>query len=273
MFPIFCPARSLARSDITSALDLLQLLLNPLHALVPPVPEEALALPSGSMSSSSLHTPLPAIAQGLHTRNTALALATKTNAIDNAGNLLRRASKRLDKTTIVSQTEWTDLLRLKRSGQWKIEAPAAHVPPMTGPSSIPYAPNIPLEKMAKDLCIFCGIEEASYHWRVAGLVRLGGASAHMSGNSNDKGKGREQKLVIPERLEGRRRMSIKLKLNALGDRELQYMPTYVAPSEDDTHDVLLAVQQELFEEEIFAEVRLLIKVWTLHIADNSYLGI
>merc|ERR1712093_530938 len=47
----------LARVAITSALDLLQLYLNPLQALNPPVPEEALALPSGSFTGTALHTP------------------------------------------------------------------------------------------------------------------------------------------------------------------------------------------------------------------------
>ncbi|KAK9897328.1 hypothetical protein P389DRAFT_194953 [Cystobasidium minutum MCA 4210] len=237
----------LARSDITSALDLLQLLLNPLNALAPPVPEEALALPSGSMSSSSLHTPLPPPADAIHLRNTALSLATKTKAIDTASDLLRSASKRLDRTTNKSQSEWTDLLRLKRSGQWKIEARPAQVPPQAGPSSAPFLPNIPIDKMAKDLCIFCGIEEAAYRWRQAGLVRLDNAA------NADKGKGKD-KLNVPERLEGRRRMCVKVTIEGVIPKALEYRPTLEDPHEDDMHTALVQVQQELFEEEIFAEL-------------------
>lgn len=246
---------SLARSDVTSALDLLQLLLNPLNALSPPVPEEALALPSGSMSSSTLHTPLPPPADAIHLRNTALSLATKTKAIDTASDLLRSASKRLDRTTNKSQSEWTDLLRLKRSGQWKIEARPALVPPQAGPSSAPFVPNIPIDKMAKDLCIFCGIDEAAYRWRQAGLVRLDNASG------SDKGKGKE-KLSVPERLEGRRRMSIKVAIDGVTSQELEYTPTNDIPHEDDMHSALVQVQQELFEEEIFAEVSRDQVVWS-----------
>lgn len=241
------PYDSLARSDITSALDLLQLLLNSLNALSPAVPEEALALPSGSISSSLLHTPLPPPAEGIHVRNTALALATKTKAIDTASDLLLNASKRLDSTTNKSQSEWTDLLRLKRSGQWRIEARPAQVPPRTGTSSTPFVPNIPIDKMARDLCIFCGIEESAYRWRQAGLVRLD------SGTATSGGKERE-KLNIPERLEGRRRMVVRLNIDGLFPEDSVYRPAVDTPHGEDIHSTLIQVQQELFEEEIFAEV-------------------
>lgn len=101
--------------------------------------------------------------------------------------------------------------------------------------------------MAKDLCIFCGIDEAAYRWRQAGLVRLDNASG------SDKGKGKE-KLSVPERLEGRRRMCIKVAIDGVTSQELEYTPTIDTPHEDDMHSALVQVQQELFEEEIFAEV-------------------
>lgn len=199
------------------------------------------------MSSTLLHTPLPQPAEGIHIRNTALALATKSKAVDTASDLLRNASKRLDRTTSKSQSEWTDLLRLKRSAQWKIEARPAQVPPHAAPSLAPFLPNIPIEKMARDLCIFCGIEESGYRWRQAGLVRLN------NNLSAEKGKSKE-KLSIPERLEGRRRMCMKVSFLGLTQEESKYRPTVEAPHEDDMHSALMQVQEELFEEEIFAEV-------------------
>lgn len=200
------------------------------------------------MSSSLLHTPLPPPAEGLHLRNTALAFATKTKAIDTASELLKNASRRLDRTTNRSQSEWADLLRLKRSGQWKMEARAAQVPPQGSSVLAPFIPNIPVDKMARDLCIFCGIEEAAYRWRQVGLVRLNNNNI-----THEKGKGKG-KLSIPERLEGRRRMCIKVNMLGMAPEESKYRPTVGTPHEDDMHSALMQVQEELFEEEIFAEV-------------------
>jgi hypothetical protein len=124
------------------------------------------------------------------------------------------------------------------------------VPYQAGPSSAAFLPNIPVDKMAKDLCIFCGFEEAEYRWRQAGLVRLDNAS------EIGKGKGK-QKLNIPERLEGRRRMCMSLTIDDVTAEEIAFSPSVSVPDEDDLHAILFQVQQELFEEEIFAEVGLL----------------
>lgn len=101
--------------------------------------------------------------------------------------------------------------------------------------------------MAKDLCIFCGIEESAYRWRQAGLVRLNNT------NAGDKGKGKEI-LSVPERLEGKRRMCVRLSIDGVMHEDVKYLPAIETPHEDDMHSALVQVQQELFEEEIFAEV-------------------
>jgi hypothetical protein len=101
--------------------------------------------------------------------------------------------------------------------------------------------------MAKDLCIFCGIEESAYRWRQAGLVRLNNA------NAGEKGKGKEI-LGVPERLEGKRRMCMRLSIDGVTSEDVRYAPVVETPHEEDMHSALVQVQQELFEEEIFAEV-------------------
>jgi len=95
--------------------------------------------------------------------------------------------------------------------------------------------------MARDLCVFCGIEEAKIQWRSAGLARF----------TDRKGKGKEI-LHMPERIEGRRRLAFKLQI---GEEELFYVPSAEEPdAEQDVHEKLLQAQKELFEEEIFAEL-------------------
>ena len=111
--------------------------------------------------------------------------------------------------------------------------------------------------MAKDLCIYCGIEEAKVQWRQAGLARL----------KDRKGKGRatdrqaRELLNIPERIEGRRRLAIQLRLNWLPvemhEGELSYAPISMDAEFGDAGNInmqLSYTQMELFEEEIFAEV-------------------
>ena len=258
----------LARNDVTSALDLLQLLLGPLNALNPPVPEEALALPSGSLSTSSLGIPLPGPAESIHLTNTAIALSTKARATTvTAADVLRSASRRLDRTTASSQAEWTDLLRLKRSGQWKVEARGAAAASSSSASST----TVQIDKLAKDLCVFCGIEEAKLPWRQAALVRL--RDRDRDGTAKGKGKERSEYrasedeahavFVLPERLDGRRRLAVSLKINrrpggdgaADGVHDLRYVPiSHDDIAQDDMHSFLVQAQKEIFEEELFAEV-------------------
>jgi len=105
--------------------------------------------------------------------------------------------------------------------------------------------HIQIDKLAKDLCIFCGIEEAKVQWRQAGLARL---------KEDRKGKGKAvERLDIPEKLEGRRRLAVALRLSPQADLALFY-PQDVNEEGQDLHSALERAQRELFEEEIFAEV-------------------
>lgn len=115
------------------------------------------------------------------------------------------------------------------------------------------ASTVQVDKLAKDICVFCGIEEAKLEWRQAGLAR---AVDRESMSAKGKGKEKEQdKIRLPERLEGRRRLGVTLRLGNNVARTT-YMPRLVAHGLDADFDAhLLEAQQELFEEEIFAEVR------------------
>lgn len=244
---------SLARVDITSALDLLQLYLNPLQALNPPVPDEALALPPGSFSATSLPTPLLPPTEHNRVQDVALSFSTKLKAVDTASKVFRSASKRLSRTTDQSQSEWTDLLRLKRAGEWRIEARASSSTGHPASSLTDYSANAQIDKLAKDVCIFCGIEEATVQWRHAGMARL----------KDRKGKGKEtenqsDRIDVPERLEGRRRLVLKLKMR---DEEEAYIAWPLSPytpdkdsAQQDINSSLAQAQRELFEEEIFAQI-------------------
>ena len=230
---------SLARRDVTSALDVLQLLLNPLGALNPPVPEEALALPSASLSATSLHTPLPAPPESVHLQGTALSYSTKASATKTAAVVLRSASKRLQRTTSSTQAEWTDLIRLDRGGQWPLQARGAPG------SSRDIDSRVPIDKMAKDVCLSCGIDEAAIQWRQGGLVRFK--------ERDVKGRGRMRDIFdVPERLEGRRRLCISA---TLANGQSSYFGPLV--KENDVQELnafLTDVQLELFEEELFGQV-------------------
>lgn len=250
---------SLARIDITSALDLLQLLLNPLGALNPVVPEDALALPSGSLSASLLHVPLPPPSEQVLLNNMALSFATKVKSVGAASSVLRKASQRLGRTTNTTQNEWTELLRLKRAGEWRLEAHGSRVPA----SSLDVGAPVNIDKLAKDVFVFCGIEEAQLQWRQAGIARLKDSTTPTSG-TDEKGSFR-----FAERVEGRRRLAVKISLSRAiastmddvkpDDREdYEYTPlSLTKDDEESTAGVtssLSRAQRELFEEELFAQI-------------------
>ena len=240
----------MARNDITSALDLLQLLLSPLNVLNPPVPEEALALPSGSFCSTTLPAPLPAPSEAFHLTNTALAFSTKLKALDTASTSFKNASLRLNRAINDSQAEWTDLLRLKRTGEWKIEARAAL-------ASSSGSETVQIDKMAKDLCIFCGIEEAKTQWRQAGLARLKDKKGKNSAKDQEEGP-----LDIPLRIGGRRRLALRVSFKLTGretEEELSFIPRSDLDKirvdvADEISVQLLEAQLELFDEELFAQI-------------------
>ena len=226
-----------------SALDLLQLLLNPLGALNPAVPEEALALPSGSLKATSLKTPIPAPTEQAHLTTTGLSLGSKSKALSTSADVLRNAGQRLRTTTDTAQAEWTELLRIKRGGEWRMEARASASASGAGSTS-EYA-NI--DRLARDVCVFCGIDEASAAWRQAGLARF----------NDSKGKGRatdQATFKLPDRIGGRRRLALSVSFGSAARATYTYAPEALSAEISDTHSQLAQLQVELFEEELFARL-------------------
>lgn len=207
------------------ALDLINYLVPAQSAPDVPLPE----LPMGqhALGVSVLSTPLPQPTLEASAYDVSLGIATKSQAISKAASALLQAADSFDKTTAATKQDWRKFCEWQTEG-WTLNARGARKGASMGP-------GFGSELTAREIVAILAASESP---PAVKYNNVGYLSTTEDGNCD---------VASTERILGRRRLQIEV---SLADEEPQI---YLQPFSQE--DLLRQSQIELFEEELFSEVR------------------